>query len=86
VPVQVDPAIGRQLLDALAADPTLELTIDIERRVLAAPALGVEVEFPLDDFTRYRLLNGLDDVGITMLHESDISVYERARPGWSPSL
>ncbi len=84
VPVQVDPEVGRQLLDAISADPGLELTVDLERRVLAAPALGIEVEFPLDDFTRYRLLEGLDDIGLTLRHESDIAAYEQHRPAWLP--
>jgi 3-isopropylmalate/(R)-2-methylmalate dehydratase small subunit len=86
VPVQVDAAVGRQLLDAVLADPTLELTIDIERRVVSAPAIGVEADFPLDDFTRYRLLEGLDDVGLTLTHERDITGYERGRPAWAPAL
>ncbi len=85
VPVQVDPETGRRLLGAIASDPGLELTIDIERRTLAAPAVGIEVEFPLDDFTRYRLLEGLDDVGLTLRHEPDISAYEGRRSAWLPS-
>ena len=84
VPVQVDGATGRALLDAVAADPTLELTIDVERRVVAAPALGIEVPFPLDDFTRYRLLEGLDDIGLTLQHEAAITAYESSRPAWMP--
>src|SRR5438270_1541892 len=71
VPVQVDAEVGRALLDAVESDPTLELTIDIERRTLSAPAIGLEVEFGLDEFTRYRLLEGLDDVGLTLRHEPE---------------
>ena len=85
VPVQVEPAVGRVLLDAVVADPTLELTIDIERRLLSAPAIGIEVDFALDDFTRYRLLEGLDDVGLTLRHESDITSFESSRPTWLPA-
>lgn len=86
VPVQVDATVARQLLDAVEADPGLELTIDIERRILAAPAIGLEAEFPMDDFTRYRLLEGLDDVGLTLRHEPDISAYETTRPAWAPAV
>jgi 3-isopropylmalate/(R)-2-methylmalate dehydratase small subunit len=86
VPVQVSAETGRRLLDAIIADPGLELTIDIARRVVAAPAIGLEEEFPLDDFTRYRLLEGLDDVGLTLRHEGDISAYEATRPAWTPAL
>jgi 3-isopropylmalate/(R)-2-methylmalate dehydratase small subunit len=84
VPVQVDAAVGRALLDAIVADPTLELTIDVERRVIAAPGVGIEAPFPLDDFTRYRLLEGLDDIGLTLRHEGSIATYEGGRPGWLP--
>jgi len=84
VPVQVDAAIGRRLLDAVIADPSLELTIDVERRVISAPAAGIEADFPLDDFTRYRLLEGLDDIGLTLRHAGDIASYEGTRAAWLP--
>ena len=86
VPVQVDPATGRGLLDAVTADPDLELLVDVERLVVAAPAAGIEASFPLDDFTRYRLLNGLDDIGLTLRHEADITTFEGRRPAWAPRL
>jgi 3-isopropylmalate/(R)-2-methylmalate dehydratase small subunit len=85
VPVQVDAAVGRTLLDAVTADPTLELTIDVERRRLAAPKIGLDVDFPLDDFTRYRLVEGLDDVGLSLRNEPAIAGFERSRPGWMPA-
>jgi len=85
VPVQVDPEVGRALLDAVIADPGLEVTIDIERRTIAAPKAGIETTFPLDDFTRFRLLEGLDDVGLTLRHQGDIDAYEARRPGWMPT-
>jgi 3-isopropylmalate/(R)-2-methylmalate dehydratase small subunit len=85
VPVQVDGQTGRALLDAVIADPSLELTIDVERRVVAAPAVGIEAPFPLDDFTRYRLLEGLDDIGLTLRHEAAITTYEASRPAWMPA-
>jgi 3-isopropylmalate/(R)-2-methylmalate dehydratase small subunit len=85
VPVQVSNELGRQLLDAVDADPSLELTIDVERRTLAAPAIGLEVEFPLDDSTRERFLEGLDDIGITLRTEDRITEFERNRPAWLPT-
>jgi 3-isopropylmalate/(R)-2-methylmalate dehydratase small subunit len=85
LPVVVPPEVGEQLLRAVEADPSLELTIDVERRVLSAPAIGLECEFPLDDFTRYRLLEGLDDIGLTLRHEADVSKFESARPEWLPT-
>ncbi len=84
-PVQVSAEVGRQLLDAVEADPTLELTVDIDRRVLEVPALGLTVDFPLDDSVRHRFLNGLDDIGITLTHEADITAYEATRPAWLPT-
>jgi 3-isopropylmalate/(R)-2-methylmalate dehydratase small subunit len=84
VPVQVDASTGRALLDAIVADPTLEVTIDVERRIIAAPAAGIEAPFPLDDFTRYRLLEGLDDIGLTLTHEPAVASYEATRPAWMP--
>ena len=86
VPVQVDAGTGRALLDAVAANPELELLVDVERLVVAAPAAGIEASFPLDEFTRYRLLNGLDDIGLTLRHESDVTAYEARRSSWMPAL
>jgi 3-isopropylmalate/(R)-2-methylmalate dehydratase small subunit len=85
VPVQVDPAVGRTLLDALVADPSLEITIDVERGTLDAPAAGIETTFPMDEFTRARLLNGWDDIGLTLRHEGEIESFESARPAWLPT-
>jgi 3-isopropylmalate/(R)-2-methylmalate dehydratase small subunit len=85
VPVQVDAAVGRALLDAVAADPTLEITVDVERGTVEAPAAGISSTFPLDEFTRERLLNGWDDIGLTLRYEDDISAYEATRPGWLPT-
>jgi 3-isopropylmalate/(R)-2-methylmalate dehydratase small subunit len=85
VPVQVDPDTGVALLRAVEADPTLEITVDVERRVVSAPAAGIEASFPLDDFTRYRLLEGLDDVGLTLRHVDDIGAFEASRPAWLPA-
>ena len=86
VPVQVDAETGRALLDAVTADPELEVLVDVERLVVAAPAAGIEAPFPLDEFTRHRLLNGLDDIGLTLRHEGDITAYESHRSSWAPSL
>jgi 3-isopropylmalate/(R)-2-methylmalate dehydratase small subunit len=78
--------VGEALLRAVAADPTLEITVDVERRLVAAPAIGIEASFPLDDFTRYRLLEGLDDIGLTLRHVDEISAYEATRPDWLPRV
>ena len=85
IPVQVDPGVGQALLAAVVADPTLELTIDVAARTLSAPAIGLEVSFPLDDATRERFMQGLDDIGLTLVHEAAITAFEATRPAWMPS-
>jgi 3-isopropylmalate/(R)-2-methylmalate dehydratase small subunit len=78
VPVQVEAETGEALLRAVEADPDLEITVDVERRTIAAPAAGIEATFPLDDATRERFLEGLDDIALTMRHEHAITAFEEA--------
>ena len=85
VPVQVSAVVGEQLLRAVEANPTLEITIDVERKLLSAPSIGLEEPFPIDDFTAYRLINGFDDVGLTMRHQDTITAFEATRPAWLPA-
>jgi 3-isopropylmalate/(R)-2-methylmalate dehydratase small subunit len=85
IPVVVTPEVGEQLMRAVEADPTLEITIDVERRTLEAPAIGLEVEFPLDASVQHRFLEGLDDIGLTLRHDTDIASYEEGRPAWLPT-
>ena len=84
VPVVVGAELGIRLLAAVEADPSLEFVIDVDRRVLEVPALGMTEPFPLDDSVRHRFLEGLDDVGITLTSEGDITAYEATRPDWLP--
>jgi 3-isopropylmalate/(R)-2-methylmalate dehydratase small subunit len=86
VPVVVPPEVGEALMRAVEADPDLEVTIDVERRTLSAPAAGIECEFPLDDATRERFLEGLDDIGITLRNEGDVTAYESDRAAWLPTV
>ncbi|HUC38352.1 MAG TPA: 3-isopropylmalate dehydratase small subunit [Acidimicrobiales bacterium] len=85
LPVKVEPSFGRSLMDAVASDPSLEITIDVARGTIEAPAAGLASTFPLDEFTRERLLNGWDDIGLTLRHKDGIAAYERSRPSWMPS-
>jgi 3-isopropylmalate/(R)-2-methylmalate dehydratase small subunit len=85
VPVVVGAELGARLLREIEAEPTLELVVDVDRRVLEVPALGVEEPFPLDDSVRHRFLEGLDDIGITLAHDADITAFEATRPAWLPS-
>ena len=85
LPVQVDAAVGQVLLEAVEADPTVEVTVDVESRHLRCPAAGVGVDFPLDDFTRWRFLEGLDDIGLTLRHADAIAEFESRRSPWLPT-
>jgi 3-isopropylmalate/(R)-2-methylmalate dehydratase small subunit len=85
LPVQVTEELDRALLAALEKDPSLDITVDVERGTIEAPAAGLAGTFPLDEFTRQRLLNGWDDIGLTMRHEPDIAEFERSRPDFLPS-
>ena len=85
VPVMVSKEVGEQLLAAVEADPALEFVVDVDRRTLSAPAIDLEVEFPLEDSVRERFLQGLDDIGITLRTESAITTFEATRPAWLPT-
>ena len=85
VAVEVSQEISDQLMAAIQADPTLELTIDVERRTLEAPALGLEVAFELSDSVQHRFLNGLDDIGLTMQEDASIGAFEASRPAFKPT-
>jgi 3-isopropylmalate/(R)-2-methylmalate dehydratase small subunit len=86
VPVAMPHDLVERLQVALEEDPGLELVVDVEARRFAVPALAIDEPFELDDFTQHRLLEGLDDVGITLTHETDIATFERTRPAWMPSV
>jgi 3-isopropylmalate/(R)-2-methylmalate dehydratase small subunit len=85
VPAQLDADTVAALMAAVEADPALEVTVDVEARVVRAPAAGIEAAFPLDDFTQWRLLEGLDDIGLSLRHQADVDAYEQSRPEWLPT-
>ena len=85
VPVVVSAELGTRLLAEVEADPTLEIVVDVERRVLEVPALGIAEAFALDDSVQHRFLEGLDDIGLTLQHEADITTFEATRPTWLPT-
>jgi len=86
VPAEVSDLDGRAIMEATRADPSLELVVDVERRLVEVPAAGISAPFRLDDDARDRLLRGLDDIGATTQHTADIDAYEAHRPGWLPRL
>ncbi|MDE0803632.1 MAG: 3-isopropylmalate dehydratase small subunit [Acidimicrobiales bacterium] len=84
VPVQVSAEVGEQLLRAVEADPALVFEIDVATRSLRAG--DVECKFPLDDSTQHRFLEGLDDIGITLRIEDEITAFEATRPAHLPTV
>jgi 3-isopropylmalate/(R)-2-methylmalate dehydratase small subunit len=85
VAVVVAAGLGARLLREIEADPSLELLVDVERRVLEVPALGIVEPFAIDDAVRHRFLEGLDDIGLTLQHDPDITSFESTRPAWLPT-
>jgi 3-isopropylmalate/(R)-2-methylmalate dehydratase small subunit len=83
LPVELAPDTVRSLMDLVLADPATEITVDLQTRTVSAP--GLHAAFGIDDFTRWRLLEGLDDIGLTQRHEDAIDAFEAARPGRFPS-
>ena len=84
---QVDEKVVQRIWDHLDEHPGATLTVDLESRTLRAGdgPDAIEDSFDIDDYTRWRLLEGLDDVGITLSHEEDIDAYEARRPSWKPA-
>ena len=80
---QVSQDVVERLWDAVEADPKLPVTVDLVARELRAGDLVAP--FEIDDYTRWRLLEGLDDIGITLSHEDEITAYEKTRPTWKPA-
>jgi 3-isopropylmalate/(R)-2-methylmalate dehydratase small subunit len=67
---------------AIDADPGVSMTVDLERRI--ASIGDIEVPFEIDDYTRWRLLEGLDDIGLTLRNEDKIAQFEARREAWRP--
>jgi 3-isopropylmalate/(R)-2-methylmalate dehydratase small subunit len=84
---QVDEKVVQRLWDHLEAHPGATVTLDLESRTVRAGEGpdAIEDSFDIDDYTRWRLLEGLDDIGITLGHEDAIERYEAARPGFKPA-
>jgi 3-isopropylmalate/(R)-2-methylmalate dehydratase small subunit len=72
-----------QIWAATEVDPMLEVTVDLAAREVRWA--DVVVPFDLDDYSRWRLMEGLDDIGLTLRHEPDITAFESSRPSFLPS-
>lgn len=77
LPIVVDKETHEQLLDLAAEDPELELSIDLETQTLVLPD-GRRVEFPIDQFSKECLLNGVDELGYLMRRTGEIEAFEAA--------
>ena len=86
VAAQVDEKVVQKLWDFLDDNPGGAITVDLESRTVRAGegVDAIEDSFDIDDYTRWRLLEGLDDIGITLGHEADITSFEAERPRWKP--
>jgi 3-isopropylmalate/(R)-2-methylmalate dehydratase small subunit len=87
VAAQVDDKVVSRLWDFLEDNPGGVVTVDLESRTVRAGegADAIEDSFDIDDYTRWRLLEGLDDIGITLGHAEDIAAYEEKRPSFKPA-
>ena len=84
LPVALPEATVNALQDAIEADPATEVVVDLDNRVVLAEAAGIKAAFEIDDYTRWRLMEGLDDIGLTLRHVDDITAFEQSRPAWLP--
>lgn len=81
---QISQADVEALWELLESDPTTLVTVDLETKSVSAS--NFSAEFEVDDYVRWRLLQGLDDIGITMQLQSDIDAFESTRPAFKPSV
>ena len=91
LPVRLPGDVVAALQDAVEASPAAEVTVDLDARAVRCPAAtapggeaGIDVPFEIDDYTRWRLMEGLDDIGLTLRHVSEITAFEARRPQWLP--
>ncbi len=81
LPVVLPEATVNELLAKAKANPGYRLTVDLETQTVSDEQ-GFSTRFEVDDFRRHCLLNGLDDIGLTLQHEPDIAKFESARAPW----
>jgi 3-isopropylmalate/(R)-2-methylmalate dehydratase small subunit len=84
LPVQLDQKAIEALWDLGDTEPDKQITVDLEARQVRVD--DASWQFPIDDFSRWRLMEGLDDIGLTLRHEETITSYEKGRPAFKPSL
>jgi len=89
LPVVLPEKAVALLQDAAEAEPPASVTVDLDAREVRAEggdlAEPLAVAFDIDDYTRWRLMEGLDDIGLTLRHEDAIAAFEATRPAWLPA-
>jgi 3-isopropylmalate/(R)-2-methylmalate dehydratase small subunit len=83
LPVALPENVVRQLLDRAAAEPGYRLTVDLQNQTVADER-DTLASFDVDPAVKHRLLNGLDDIGLTLQHAPEISAFEQRRPAYLP--
>ncbi len=83
LPVELRAESVRALMDAVLDDPSTLITVDLDELVVRAPL--IDEVFDMEPYTRWRLLEGLDDVGLTLRHADAITAFESTRPSWLPT-
>jgi 3-isopropylmalate/(R)-2-methylmalate dehydratase small subunit len=83
LPIELREESVRALMDASLDDPETRIEIDLDRLTVRAP--GLDETFDMEQFTRWRLMEGLDDIGLTLRHTDAIGAFESSRPAWLPS-
>ena len=81
---QADQADVELLWKLLETEPGTEVTVDLRSRTITAK--DIVAPFQVDDYIRWRLLEGLDDIGLTLRHEAAVTAYEASRPAWKPTV
>lgn len=81
--VIIDQSEVEKLWSAIEADPTISITVDLDSRTVSYGS--TTLTFELDDYTRWRLMEGLDDIGLTLAQEASISAFEQSRTSLKPT-
>jgi 3-isopropylmalate/(R)-2-methylmalate dehydratase small subunit len=82
--IQVEQEMIEKLWVVIEEDPKTKVSVDLVTRLIRCGSLSLP--FQIDDYTRWRFLEGLDDIGITLSHADDIATYAKSRKTWMPSL
>ena len=86
LPVTLAADVVTRIMRTVEDDPSVEIVIDVVDRRVALPAIDLDEPFELEDFHHYRLLEGLDDIGISLQFEDEITSFEANRPSYAPRV